>query len=381
MEILFISHKYPPATGGMEKFSFELVQGISKNATVHTIIYEGQEGKVAWFYKLKNRVDTMMKAHSGIKLIHLNDGLMTYFALWLKKKYAVPVVATFHGLDIVFPLPYFQKKIIPRFNALDGFACVSEATKKAAIQRGIDASKVVVINNGVDHGISNEISKPNIQEALRSKFGLTSEQKIIISIGRSVKRKGFSWFVNQVLPHLDANVVFILCGPNAKYDGARWRKILPSKWMDYIELMLGLPTDDAKLQQLASDRKHKFIKSGYLPFEEIIQLLKMAPIFIMPNIKVEGDMEGFGLVALEASMSECLVVASEIDGITNAIINGKNGCLLPSENPAAWIETLKSKLGVDTRSMAIEYKSYTLANYSWHKMCQEYYTWFKSFDH
>jgi glycosyltransferase involved in cell wall biosynthesis len=48
----------------------------------------------------------------------------------------------------------------------------------------------------------------------------------------------------------------------------------------------------------------------------------------MPNIPVSGDMEGFGLTALEASASGSLVVASDLEGISDAIRDGKNGFLI-----------------------------------------------------
>jgi glycosyltransferase involved in cell wall biosynthesis len=68
---------------------------------------------------------------------------------------------------------------------------------------------------------------------------------------------------------------------------------------------------------------------GRLPFEEIVTILKHADAFVMPNIKVDGDMEGFGLVCLEACLCGATVYASDIDGIPDAIHQGKNGFLLP----------------------------------------------------
>ena len=43
MSILFVSHKYPPATGGMEKQSFELIQGIAQHQKIFKIVYTGRE--------------------------------------------------------------------------------------------------------------------------------------------------------------------------------------------------------------------------------------------------------------------------------------------------------------------------------------------------
>jgi glycosyltransferase involved in cell wall biosynthesis len=373
MEILFISHKYPPSTGGMEKFSYELIKGISSKSQMHKIVFEGGESKAMWFYLLRNRLKTMLKSNPNISVIHLNDGLMAFMGRWIKKQYNLPVVVTLHGLDIVFPLPYFQKKIVPSFNCYDRFICVSDATRNAAIQRGIDAEKVFVIPNGVDHNLASSVDNHGVQDKLLKKYNITSDRQIMIGLGRSVKRKGYSWFVKEVLPNLDPKVVFILCGPSNGYNGSKWRKFLPDKFVENLELMLGLSTDEKALQDLALSSPGRFIKTGYLPFSEIIQLMKLSGIFIMPNIKVEGDMEGFGLVALEACLAGCIVYAAEIDGITNAIVDNKNGYLLPSENAPLWTSKLNMELSNEKRSnIAKNFKQYTIENYSWDKMCGEY---------
>jgi hypothetical protein len=48
----------------------------------------------------------------------------------------------------------------------------------------------------------------------------------------------------------------------------------------------------------------------------------------MPNIRVPGDAEGFGLVALEAVVCGTAVLAADLEGITEAIQHGKNGLLV-----------------------------------------------------
>ena len=48
-------------------------------------------------------------------------------------------------------------------------------------------------------------------------------------------------------------------------------------------------------------------------------------IFIMPNIPIPGDMEGFGIVLLEANLAGTPAVAADLEGIKDVIENGKNG--------------------------------------------------------
>ena len=55
------------------------------------------------------------------------------------------------------------------------------------------------------------------------------------------------------------------------------------------------------------------------------RLLRGADIFVQPNIRVPGDMEGFGLVLLEAAMRGTPTVASGTEGILDAVVDGQTG--------------------------------------------------------
>ena len=60
MEVLFITHKYPPIIGGMEKQSFELTTRMSKKHTVHLHAYKGEGSKLMWFLSLKKEIKRML---------------------------------------------------------------------------------------------------------------------------------------------------------------------------------------------------------------------------------------------------------------------------------------------------------------------------------
>ncbi len=379
MEVLFITHKFPPATGGMEKFSYELYKGMQSLTKVHILAYEGKGSRVLWFIALRNKIKEVLHQHPSIEIIHLNDGLMVSFGWWIKKLTGRKVVATLHGLDVVFPLPYFQTEVLPRFNRLDGLACVSEATRKAAVRRGISPEKTVVINNGVDHELVN--NKPDSEKikAIRNRLHIPDSKIIITGLGRAVKRKGFSWFIEQVLPSLPENVVFVLMGPVVKTSTGYWQKIMPALWQDRWALMMGLATDEGALQRLQAEKTDRFIRTGYLRFDEITQLINSSAAFVMPNIEVEGDMEGFGLVALEAVLCGTTVFAADLEGIQDAIQDDKNGYLLPSGNADVWISRLTQFVtSGHTKENTERFQVYTTDKFSWEKMSKQYLEWFKS---
>src|SRR5207302_8010578 len=80
-------------------------------------------------------------------------------------------------------------------------------------------------------------------------------------------------------------------------------------------------------------------------------------LFVMPNIPVQNDIEGFGLVALEAAAAGRYVVASKLDGIPEAIIPGENGTLLDPLDSEAFATTILDLLADDEKRIALGEKA------------------------
>jgi glycosyltransferase involved in cell wall biosynthesis len=73
-------------------------------------------------------------------------------------------------------------------------------------------------------------------------------------------------------------------------------------------------------------------------------LLATCDAVVMPNIPVAGDVEGFGLVALEAGAAGKLTFAADLEGLRDAVRNGENGWRLTAGDAAAWIDALDRAL-------------------------------------
>ncbi len=387
MEVLFITHKYPPSIGGMEKQSYELINGVAENHPVHTLIYDNKTSKLKFFLSVFFKVRRMLKQHPDISIIHVNDGLMAIFAFLLKRITNVPILVTIHGLDIVFPSSFFQRWVVKQFKKLDGVIAVSQATAMECLKRGFDNDKVFVVRNGVDTDLKNIYKQLDYKKQLENRIGLNlSGKKILVSVGRSVRRKGFSWFIKKVMPQLDDNTIYLIIGPPQRHIKKIniFLKLLPKKLAHNISLLLGLPIDAIEIQEALGkpEVKGKAFYLGKLPFEEMAQVLKHSDLFIMPNIKVNGDAEGFGLVALEAAICGLPVLASAIEGITDAVIDGKNGVLAPSGKETEWVRMINDLLR-DTQSLkkfGKESQKYTIKNYDWKKMVSGYVAVFNKFN-
>ncbi|KAA8481934.1 phosphatidylinositol alpha-1,6-mannosyltransferase [Arcticibacter tournemirensis] len=384
MEVLFVSHKYPPATGGMEKQSYELIKGVGRYTKVHTIVFEGDGSRIEFFTRLNRRIIRICKENPGISLIHFNDALIGAWSLTHTGYSHLKRTMTVHGLDIVFPSFLYQRFVLPKFNKFDLIIAVSQATADACTSRGIAEDKIKVVNNGVGNGISLPVARTDADFLLQKKFQINSTGKrLLISLGRQVKRKGFSWFLRNVIPELHDDFIYLMVGPTISPSDptARLLKLLPTTVKNLIELFLGFPGDAEAIRGLFNDpqisAKAKLL--GKLTADDIRILLGAADAFIMPNIKVEGDMEGFGLVCLEASLLGTRVVASDIEGIRDAVHNEKNGYLLPSGDVAVWTRTL-NQLITHPESLTLQREDvarYTRQHFSLERMAQSYFSLFK----
>lgn len=378
MEILFVSHKYPPATGGMEKQSFELINGMKQYARVHSLVYEGGESRGSFFLKLNGRINRICKAHRGISVIHFNDALIAACSLTHTGYSHLKRTMTVHGLDVVFPSFIYQRFILPRFNRFDLIIAVSEATRTACIQRNIQQERVVVIQNGVDTQVKARASRQEVDHLLLERYQFDSTGKrILVAMGRPVKRKGFSWFIKNVMPALHEDFILLLIGPGCgASDSNQLFQSLPGILRKRLELFLGYPSDAIHIRALLKDpaisRRVKHL--GKLPLADLTAIISVADAYVMPNIPVAGDMEGFGLVCLEAAMCGTRVFASRLEGITDAIHHGNNGFLIPPADASAWMETL-SQLRTENNDFTLiadQMVSFTRNTFSWQRMTERY---------
>ena len=101
---------------------------------------------------------------------------------------------------------------------------------------------------------------------------------------------------------------------------------------------------------------------GNLPDEELASVYDGADIFAMTSVNLDRSVEGFGLVYLEAAAHGLPVVAHDVGGVSDAVVNGVTGLLVPPHRPvqlAAAFEKLihepelRKKLGAAGREWAL----------------------------
>jgi len=329
MNILFITRKHPPAVGGMEKLSFHLISTVSRYANIHKIVWGGSQKWLPFFI-----IHAFLQAgricyKKNIDIIHLGDPVLSIIGVALKKIFNVPVAVTCHGLDLTHRNTLYQKYLDLFFSKLDKYICISRYTQELACKR-ISREKTTVIPVGI-HTSFEYVQRKN------------RHSKTLITVGRLVKRKGVYWFLTAAFPKLPANYNYTIVG-----DGPEKMKITTFIKNNNLHSRV-------KLVTAAND-------------DEVRALYADTDVFVMPNIHVKHDVEGFGLVALEAAATGLPVIASRVEGIADAIHHGKNGYLVPEKDSQAFkrrMETIDAKVGR-------RFSAYTRKNFSWTNVTKKY---------
>ena len=359
MKILFITRKFPPTKGGMEKVAYELYNHLSELEDVILVKWGGSNKWLPLVLPAILIRSFLILLANKVDVIYLQDGLLSPLGVILKL-FRIPTVTTIHGLDITYKNKFYQF-IVPRCVAqLDNVICISQATKEECMHRGIPKDKLSIVPNGIsDNFFIENKTKEQLKKTLSNELNINLiDKKIILSVGRLVERKGLHWFIENVISKIKVqrqDFVYLIVGDGIFKNTIR--EIIDKNNLEDDVVMLGKVGDKTlKILYNASD------------------------VFVMPNIPVEGDMEGFGIVILEAASCGVPVVASELEGIKAAVKNGKNGFLIEPYDIEGFIKVIVRLLSDDKarKDFGGMARMFSMENYSWQKIAEQYMKIFRS---
>lgn len=361
MRILYISHLHPPknaplkSIGGMQRVSMQLVEELEQrdDVEIKTIIqhapWKGIEIRTSFFLarlarKLPGIVDEFKP-----DVILFSSMVTASLAKITRSRVDVPMVTINHGQDVKMPIGIYQKFVPKVFDALDGVISVSRATREECIKRGMNPDKGIALPNGFDMSDFKEV--PEREEALKTlenTFSMSlSGKHVLLTVGRQVKRKGHEWFLKEVLPKINSEVVYLAIGDGPEHE-------------NLINACSELPY------------KNKILLAGKQPDEILKKAYSAADLFIMPNIPVPGDMEGFGIVLLEANLAATPAVASDLEGIKDVVEDGMNGYKIPVYEPELFARKIDEVLRNGAQELGEQSRSYVEQNFVWNKVAERY---------
>lgn len=355
MRILYITRKFPPSVGGMEIAAYELYEELNKKHNVDLVMWGGSNKwlPVVFPYLFIKSLVKMLKSRPD--LIYLQDGILSPMIV-LSVLFKIPSVMTIHGLEVTYKNPVYKILIWPFLKLSKNVVCVSNNTMSEA-KKLITSKRArfTVIPNGLTDKFNKDFKSKDLYMQLDDECGIDKRsiegKKIVLTTGRLVERKGVRWFVENVAANLTKDAVYLVAGGGPE-KGAIKKAIISNNLAKKVFLLNRV--SDSLLESLYN----------------------AADVFVMPNLPVEGDVEGFGLVALEASSCGAVVVAANIDGIADAVHDGENGVLLMTKDAESFSHVLNRELKKPSISRQ-QVRRYVLNNFSWSSVANQYMELFK----
>jgi phosphatidylinositol alpha-1,6-mannosyltransferase len=366
VRILYVSHLHPPENapldnmGGMQRVSMQLIDELNtrEDIEIKTIIqhapWKGIEIKTAFFLtKLVFKLPKIVKEFKP-DIILFSSMVTASLAKFCRNKIDVPMVTINHGQDVKMPIGIYQNFVPKVFEALDGVISVSEATRQECIKRGMSPEKGVALPNGFDMSDFKDVPDKSVgRQEIEKAFSVDlSKKTLLLTVGRQVKRKGHEWFITKVLPQIKSEIIYLVIGAGPEHE--RLKELVK----------------DSNLQE-------KVLMAGKQPDEVLKNAYAGSDIFIMPNIPISGDMEGFGIVLLEANLAGTPAVAADLEGIKDVIENGKNGYKIKVKDSKSFSEQIDSLIENNLEEMSSSSRKFVLENFTWNKVAQQYISYLK----
>ena len=308
---LIITRSFPPEIGGMQNLMWGLTNELSKHYMIKVfadyqdnhknfdeqvsfsiervsgikILRKYRKAKLVNEYIKENKVETIIADHwKSLELIKTN-----------KKK-----ICLIHSKEINHEKrSNLNKRVLDVLNNVDTVVANSEFTKNLATKCGVDVSRIVVINPGVN-------SAEELNKKTNNKVESLLKQKTprLITVSRYDKRKNHEKVI-MALRNL--------------------KQIYP----DIIYICVGHGDEEKNIKNLVTELD---LDGQIMFFKDISNELKnslvaQSNIFVMPSIVYKKSVEGFGIAFIEAAQYGIPSIGGVDGGAADAIDHEKTGLI------------------------------------------------------
>lgn len=330
-KVLLLTLEFPPFCGGVGRMYRELAQAMpperivvwappaaeittnalyTDNYTIRRSPLLGSWGWPRWLTTIF-RLNAYLE-QQGIDQIIVGQVLPLGTAVWLLSLVrSIHYTVFVHGMDIAQAAKFKRKKwLIKKIcHKAKGVFAANKFTAGLMRELSVPAEQVTIIYPGP---VLTKFPNAALVNRLRDEFNL-AKAPVLLTISRLVERKGHN---------------IVLCALEIV-----WREIPNLKYF-----IIGDGPHRARLKVLKNTlSRHEQVKFlGTLTDDETAAWLSVATIFVMtPRALPNGDVEGLGIVYLEAGYAGKPVIGSYSGGVPEAVIDGETGFLVPENDVQA----------------------------------------------
>jgi phosphatidylinositol alpha-1,6-mannosyltransferase len=364
--VLLLTETYSPEIGGIQNYLSELMAQMSP---VHTFVLAGkQENADAWDARQKYKIvrfgmnrffiprwrpaykileKAVMEFHPEVIVCGkaLFEGRAAYRIF---KKMGIPYVVMTYGMEINTWLKNWKTKrdLLRVLESAQNIFVINEQIKNSLIKELKNKGNINCDGKFVKMypGVDDYFSQPSGDTEKTKKELEIEDRKVIVSVCRIVRRKGIDVVIKAMkeIKKEIPNVTYIVLG-----DG-------PEK--DSLEKLA---------KEIGVDDSIKFL--GKVSREKVRAVFQVADLFVLTPRDEDGDMEGFGIVYLEAAMAGLCAVGSKSGGVPEAVINAQTGLLVQENDVHDTAEKMIKLLqdDVSRRGLSNNARARATSEFSW----------------
>jgi phosphatidylinositol alpha-1,6-mannosyltransferase len=348
----------------MERLVHQLYVGLVKNHAVSLLGPKGCEDFVAAESDVRSTAVsptpiflllTLIKGIAGrisrgaADIVMGGSGLVGPVVILLAKISAAKSILLLHGLDIIADSRIYQWVFVPFLKHADLVICNSKNTARLAVEHGVDAGKILIVNPGVDVNVA------SMPHALAKRQRGLEGKTVLLSVGRLMPRKGLAEFVEHCFVRLaaaDSDLMLLVVGSEPAQALNRPKESVLAR----IRASVAQQGVSAQVMLL-----------GHADDDELAVLYAAADVFVFPLIEMRGDVEGFGMVAVEAAAHSTPTVAFDCGGVSDAVAEGINGALVDADDYRAFGDAILRVVKADMRDSARKFAG----QFSWDNYCAQ----------
>lgn len=280
----------------------------------------------------------------GVSLAHVRSRAPAFSAIWAARRAGVPVVSSYHGIHAAHtPLKRWYNGIMTRTDAV----IVNSAFTRDHVlaQHPVAAGKLALIPEGVDVAAFDRVSVAAERvRRTRAAWGVSSGGRVILVAARLVGWKGHRVVIAALAASAareKARLVFIGGGETEPYAA----ELTAEAARAGVALNVVGPSDDMPAAYLAAD------------------------VVAAPSTEPES----FGRTVAEAAAMGAVVLASDLGGPAETILDGVTGFLVPAGDVTAWSAALDRALAMtaeERAAMGAAARARIAAGYSTGRMCE-----------
>ena len=288
------------------------------------------------YQKISGRLRNIVRQHH-VSAIHagrpLHEGLV---ARWMNIRYGIPYVCFIHGEDINVAMTSRELRILTGSVLANSRRLIANSSYTKGLLMNdwkVHESKIEMIHPGVDTSYfvppTQELDRPTTWQG---KF-------VILTVGRLQQRKGHDMVLRAIA-------------------------MLKTTFPELLYVIAG-QGEEQLTHELGVADITEFV--GAIDDESLRSLYRNCDLFVLANRSIGNDVEGFGMVLVEAQSCGKPVIAGKSGGTSDTMDIGESGFVIDCTSPQLLAESIRVLIEnpEQRKHMGFHARKYTMDNFDW----------------